>query len=220
MFDLQDVVETTAFFTRTTASAACLAGRDQEALACVTATARSADETESIARILSGHGGNSRASKWRDHYERRLVEGTRFCWVLARRKDFRGWWPQGTGDVPLEGNRWRVSVTYGGPQGQGFDFELAALVVRQSTHELWTDWVARVTETGFFPPVQLPPAGFVLGEVTLKDEYGAGSLVVAGQIQELDENWRRFAAEARSWTEQWNEADKRLDTAVAGLIAA
>jgi hypothetical protein len=87
-----------------------------------------------------------------------------FLWVLARRKDFQGWWPQGRADVPLEWNRWRVSVTYGGPQDQGFDFELAALVVRQSTHELWTDWVARVSETGLFPLVQLPPAGFVLGE--------------------------------------------------------
>ena len=87
-----------------------------------------------------------------------------FLWVLARRKDFHGWRPQGTGDVPLEGNRWSVSVTYGGPQDKGFDFELAALVVQQSTHELWTDWVARVSKTGVFPPVQLPPAGFVLAE--------------------------------------------------------
>ena len=99
-----------------------------------------------------------------------LVEGSAeipadsFLWVLARRKDFHGWWPQGAGAVPVDRNRWKVSVTYGGPQDKGVDFELAALVVRRSTHELWTDWAARATETGLFPPVQLPPAAFVLGE--------------------------------------------------------
>ena len=35
------------------------------------------------------------------------------------------------------------------------------LVVGQSAHELWMDAVARVNETGLFPPVQLPSSGFV-----------------------------------------------------------
>jgi hypothetical protein len=87
-----------------------------------------------------------------------------YLWVLVRRKDFDGWWPQGEGAIPVDRTRWRVSVNYGGPQDAGYDFEIAALVVRQSTHELWADWVARVKETGVFPPVQLPSAGFVLGE--------------------------------------------------------
>jgi hypothetical protein len=99
-----------------------------------------------------------------------IVEGTAattpdsYLWLLARRKDFDGWWPQGGGAVPMDGNRWSVSVTFGGPQDAGRDFEIAALVVRQPTHELWIDWVARVKDTGLFPPVQLPSAGFVLGE--------------------------------------------------------
>ena len=98
------------------------------------------------------------------------VEGTAalppdsFLWVLARRKDFNGCWPRGTGAVSVDQNRWRVSVTYGGPQDKGADYELAALVVRQSTHALWSDWVTRVRETGLFPPVQLPLADLVLGE--------------------------------------------------------
>jgi hypothetical protein len=87
-----------------------------------------------------------------------------YLWVLARRKDFDGWWPQGEGAAPVDQNRWRVSVTYGGSQDAGCDFEIAALVVGQSTHEFWTDWVARVKETGLFPPVRLPAAPFVLGE--------------------------------------------------------
>ena len=99
-----------------------------------------------------------------------MVEGTAtmpadsYLWVLARRKDFDGWWPQGAGAVPVDGNRWNVSVTFGGPQDAGWDFEIAALAVRPPTHELWTDWTARVKETGLSPPVQLPSPGFVLGE--------------------------------------------------------
>ena len=93
-----------------------------------------------------------------------VLDADSHLWVLARRKDFDGWWPQGAGAIPVEQGRWRVSVSYGGPVDAGFDFEIAAVVVGQSTHELWTDWVARVKETGLFPPVRLPSAAFVLGE--------------------------------------------------------
>ena len=99
-----------------------------------------------------------------------IVEGSvvlptdSYLWVLVRREDFDGWWPQGAGAVSVDRNQWRVSVTYGGLQDAGCEFEIAALVVGQSTHELWMDWVARVKETGLFPPVRLPSAAFVLGE--------------------------------------------------------
>jgi len=99
-----------------------------------------------------------------------IVEGSvvlpanSYLWVLVRRKNFDGWWPQGTGAIPVDRGQWRVSVTYGGPQDTGHDFEIASLAVGQSTHELWTDWVARVKETGLFPPVRLPSADFVHGE--------------------------------------------------------
>lgn len=85
-------------------------------------------------------------------------------WVLARRKDFDGWWPQGDGALPINGNRWKVPVTYGGAQDAGFEFEIAALVVGPATHELWNGWIARVKETGAYPPVRLPSPDFVLGE--------------------------------------------------------
>ena len=87
-----------------------------------------------------------------------------YLWVLVRRKDFDGWWPQNKGAVSVDRTRWKVSVSYGGSQDAGCDFEIAALVVGPATHELWIDWVARVEETGLFPPVQLPSRGFVLGE--------------------------------------------------------
>jgi hypothetical protein len=99
-----------------------------------------------------------------------IVEGSAvlpsdsYLWVLVRRMDFDGWWPQGQGAVRVDGTAWRVSVNYGEPQDAGCDFEIAALVAGQSTHELWMDWVARAKETGLFPPVQLPSSAFVLGE--------------------------------------------------------
>jgi hypothetical protein len=92
-----------------------------------------------------------------------MVEGSAripidsFLRVLARRRGFDGWWPQGSGAVPVDQGQWRVSVTCGGPQDTGCDFELAAL-------GLWTEWVTQVKETGLFPPVHLPPAGFVRAE--------------------------------------------------------
>ena len=190
MFDLDEVVRTTAFFTRTSAPTFDQFGdgwwqqkynarpllrytwREEIKRLLPTSIKRGVarmkrrlarGSSQAAVEILAPQRGETVAGVG-------LVEGSAavlpdsFLWVLARRKDFDGWWPQGMGAVPVDRNRWRVSVTYGGPQDNGSDFELAALVVRQSTHELWTDWVARVRETGSFPPVQLPPPGFVLGE--------------------------------------------------------
>jgi hypothetical protein len=89
-----------------------------------------------------------------------IVEGSAappadsYLWVLARRKDFDGWWPQGAGAVPIDSNRWSVPVRYGEPHDAGYDFEIAAIVVGLSTHELWT---------GLRPPVRLPSSNFILG---------------------------------------------------------
>lgn len=85
-------------------------------------------------------------------------------WILVRRRDVDGWWPQGGAALSLQEGHWSVSVNYGEPRDAGCDFEILAMAVGTATHELWTDWVARVKESGLFPPVQLPPAEFVLGE--------------------------------------------------------
>ena len=84
-------------------------------------------------------------------------------WILVRRKDFDGWWPQGGAAAAVIGTRWSVSVTYGGPQDAGHEFEIAALAVGPATHDLWTGWIRQVSETGRFPPVRLPHSRFVLG---------------------------------------------------------
>ncbi len=190
MFELDQVVQTTAFFTRTGAPTfdplgdgwwqqnynsrpllrytwkdgirSLLPASMRRSLARMKRQ-RSRGLPQSTVNVLAPQNGAIVA-------DASIVEGTAtmppdsYLWLLARRKDFDGWWPQGAGAVPVNGNHWSVSVTFGGPQDAGCDFEIAALAVRQPTHELWTDWVARVKETGLFPPVQLPSPGFVLGE--------------------------------------------------------
>lgn len=190
MFELDEVVQRTAFFTRTSArtfdpfgdgwsqqnyNARPLwryAWRDRIRSFLPMSTVRSLTWLKrSMTRgfpqcavdILAPQRGASVAGAG-------IVEGSvvlpadSHLWVLVRRKDFDGWWPQNKGAVSVARTRWKVSVSYGGPQDAGCDFEIAALVVGPPTHELWIDWVARVQETGLFPPVQLPAASFVLGE--------------------------------------------------------
>jgi len=85
-------------------------------------------------------------------------------WVLVHRRDLDGWWPQGGGPALFDGDKWSARVRYGDFADAGSEFEIAALIVRRPTHDLWLDWIARLQETDAFPPVQLPPARFVLGE--------------------------------------------------------
>jgi hypothetical protein len=183
MFELDEVVQTTAFFTRTNAPAFDPFGdgwwqqnynakpflryvwKDRiRSLLPGSVRSRSASGSPHCAvDIAAPRSGATVAGEG-------IVEGSvalsadSYLWVLVRRKDFDGWWPQGAGAVAADRNRWSVSVAYGGPQDAGWDFEIAALVVGQPTHDLWTDWVARVRETGLFPPVRLPSPRFLRGE--------------------------------------------------------
>jgi len=93
-----------------------------------------------------------------------ILPSDSYLWILARRKDADGWWPQGERAVTVGGKRWSVLVSYGEPSDAGFDFEIAALAVGRGTHELWNDWVARVRETRLFPPVQLPSSAYIIAE--------------------------------------------------------
>lgn len=183
MFELDEVVEQTAFFTRTGAAAFDSIGdgwQDQNynRRPLLRYTWRDAIRKIAPARLRRtlAKGRSPCAPKILTPANGAIVAETGMVkgsvalaadshlWVLVRRKDFDGWWPQGGGAAAVERTQWSVPVTYGGAQDAGFDFEIAALVVAPSTHELWTDWVARVKETGRFPPVPLPPARFVRGE--------------------------------------------------------
>ena len=93
--------------------------------------------------VLLPRGANQSPRRGVESKKVRSYGSGSHLWILVRRKDFDGWWPQGAGAAVVDETRWRVSVTYGGPQDAGREFEIAALVVGEATHELWTDWVAR-----------------------------------------------------------------------------
>jgi len=108
-----------------------------------------AEERVAGAGLVTGHAGLSAGSH---------------LWILVRRKDVDGWWPQGSGPVSVVDGCWAVQVTYGGPRDAGFEFEIAALLVTQPVHENWLEWVRDVQNTGLFPPVSLPKAPHALAE--------------------------------------------------------
>ena len=83
--------------------------------------------------------------------------------VLVRRKDLAGWWPQAGGPITVCERRWQAAVRYGEARDAGFDFEIAALVVGETTHRKWMAWVERA-QAGQVVPVQLPSSQFFLGE--------------------------------------------------------
>jgi Methyltransferase domain len=87
-----------------------------------------------------------------------------YLWVLVHRTDIDGWWPQGDGPVPVAAEFWTVPVHYGGPEDVGFRFEVAAVIVTRTVHERWLEWVQAVKDTGEFPPVKLPMPPAVLAE--------------------------------------------------------
>jgi Methyltransferase domain len=187
MFDLDDVVQTTAFFTRTGAPAFdplgdgwSGQGYNRNPLLRYTWKSRvksllPGSLQRGVAKFTQGEAPHCPVEILNPTRKSVVeaggtVQGTAvlpadtYLWVLARRRDFDGWWPQGSGAAMVRDKRWSVNVTYGGPQDAGRDFEIAALAVGPATHQLWTDWVARVNETGLYPPVQLPAARFLRGE--------------------------------------------------------
>jgi hypothetical protein len=85
-------------------------------------------------------------------------------WVLVHRKGLDGWWLQGGGAVEVNDGRWEVMVAYGESRDTGYDFEIAALIVGPATHELWTGCVERVPRTGPLQPVRIPAVAYVHGE--------------------------------------------------------
>jgi hypothetical protein len=190
MFRLDDVVRTTAFFTRTgvptfdpTGDGWSRQRYNEHALLRYEWKSKLASVLPaSIGRRLDGlryrlrHGGSgcsveiTSPAAGRRVAEAGIVEGAvvlsgdAHLWVLVHRKDVAGWWPQGDGAVPVSQSPWSAPVKYGGIEDAGYDFEIAAVVVRRPVHERWLEWVQSVRETGSYPPVQLPGAGALLAE--------------------------------------------------------
>ena len=189
MFHLEEIVGVTAFFTRTDAPVFDPLGdgwwlqsynkrpfrrylwkekiRELLRLGDVADDRRLAEQRESVT-IESPREGATVSDRGAAEGNAELSPGLHL-WILARRCDAKGWWPQGGGPASLQGDRWHAAVEYGGGAASvGFDFEIAAVVVGRATHEFWLDWAARVRETGESAPVQLPPAGFIKARASIK----------------------------------------------------
>jgi Methyltransferase domain len=178
MFQLDEVAGTTAFFTRTDAPTFDPLGDgwwEQNYNAKLPVRWAWRQRIARLRRKLAtraGHGAVSIVSPRRGEPvgatgevagSADIAEGA-YLWVLVHRKGLSGWWPQSGGSVLVEQGHWQVSVNYGGGPDVGHDFEIAALIVGPATHQLWTDWVSRVQQTGEFPPVPLPQARFLFAE--------------------------------------------------------
>jgi hypothetical protein len=81
--------------------------------------------------------------------------GTRL-WLLARRKDVEGWWPQGGSAVHIENDQWQHPCTFGTAIDAGSLFEIAALAVNQRTHSMLERWVTEGARTGSYAPLRFP----------------------------------------------------------------
>lgn len=86
-----------------------------------------------------------------------LVSGTAkiptgHMWILAHKKGFTGWWPQGGGPVNVGtiDQKFDVLVTYGRERDVG-PFEVAAVVVDATTNNDLTRWVAEAKDKDWLP---------------------------------------------------------------------
>jgi hypothetical protein len=188
MFRLEEVVRSTAFFTRTEAPTFDPTGDGWQEQRHNSSTLMRYDWRSRLKGAFPGSGtrrleafrywltsGSSGCSveirspnRGERISESGMVAGTAHLagdahlWVLVHRKDVNGWWPQGRGEIAVAGSQWSVQVKYGGPDDVGYDFEIAAVIVCRPVHEQWLEWVRTVQATGAYPPVQLPRPGAVL----------------------------------------------------------
>jgi hypothetical protein len=176
MFRLEDVVRTTALFSRTDAPTFDPFGDGWEQQGYNRQTLWRYDWRSRLGKILPR---SLRDALRHPAYGRSLVRITEpgaggrvatrgevtgtadvpkdaYLWVLVHRKDVAGWWPQGGGPIPVSNGEWKVDVKYGDPDDVGHPFEIAATVVPFAVHERWLRWIDRVSKTGLYPPVQLP----------------------------------------------------------------
>lgn len=85
------------------------------------------------------------------------IQSGTHLWVLARREDFEGlWWPQGEGKVDPTSGEWKVSVTFGIQDDVGWNFDIAAVVVKEQSHIILRDYRTNAMKTNDWRPVELP----------------------------------------------------------------
>lgn len=180
MFRLEEVVRTTAFFTRTEAPVFDPFGDEWEQqgynrrtlwrydwrarLRKIAGRRKSSGVTRARAKLVSIHAPASGEFVG----ESGSVSGTAalppdaHLWVLVHRGDMEGWWPQTERPVAVLGGQWTATVRYGEPRDSGHAFEIAAAVVTRDVSERWQQWARSVRATGKYPPVQLPSDSTIL----------------------------------------------------------
>ncbi len=192
MFDLDEVVHTTAFFTRTNTPTFDPYGDGwweqganrgtlnrytwKEKLKALfpTSTRGTLSRQKRRARIArlskSARIRVDAPKRGEQVKETGIVAGTATLppgaslWVLVRREGLPGWWPQGDGPVPVTQRRWRAAVKYGEKHDAGHSFEICGIAVRHATEELWRRWVEQAAAGDSPAPVSLPAAEFVFAE--------------------------------------------------------
>ena len=91
------------------------------------------------------------------------IEGTskkfsgKFLWVFAHVKYLTNkWWPQVGAVKVADDGKWETMAYLGGSQDVGFDFEITAIWVDESTNQMLSNYLNRGDQTGHYPPMQLP----------------------------------------------------------------
>ena len=79
-------------------------------------------------------------------------------WLLARRQDAEGWWPQGAAAIYVENRQWEHPCSFGTAADSGRLFEIAALAVNQKTNWMLERWVSEGNRTGVYAPLRFPEA--------------------------------------------------------------
>jgi hypothetical protein len=186
MFQLDEVVRSTAFFTRTDAPACDPLGDGWSEQGYNKHTLHRYDWRSWVSQALSRSPFRDLRSR-RPNFNSGVIEilspskkeivgmtgpvagkarldAGVHLWVLVHRRDGSGWWPQGGGAIPVQGGEWNVDVNYGDPGDAGYEFEIAAILLDLGAHEILCQWVDAARNTGLFPPVQISGLRDVLGQ--------------------------------------------------------
>ncbi len=79
-----------------------------------------------------------------------------FAWILARKQNINGWWPQSNGALEIKPDgTYSAYVTYGKDGDKG-PFEVSAVIVDSAVNEALNRWVDRANSTGQYPPLRFP----------------------------------------------------------------
>jgi hypothetical protein len=77
-------------------------------------------------------------------------------WLLARRRDQAGWWPQGDRSVDTRSIQWSHQCRYSELSDTGYQFELALLVTDENVSASIEQWMTRCAVGDAPAPMPLP----------------------------------------------------------------